>query len=322
MNFLRPVSVISAVLILISSFLAWYFLAGAFETPPASYWSVIWLALLFSLLAGFVGLSFLIVDSKLSALIFSFLAILPFFIFFGFNLYYLGGLILFLALLLAARQKIQGEKQFYVKFKALKFVRNGLGVILFALFFMLSTASYFSPNVQQFATGGLKLPRYMFDMVLPFAGNLFLPAQAGQQQLPSFSPEKTVDEILNGLLAEQLKELPKDITPAMIEKEKQKFLAEQKKALAEQFGMEFKGEQKLGDLLYDLANEKLSVYLENYKPFIPAFVTSALFLTLLTLISPLKWLAGLFAFLLFKLLLASGLIVISTVKTDKEVLSA
>lgn len=313
---LRPVSVISAVLILIASFLAWYFLAGAFETPSESSWSVIWLTLLFSLLAGFIGLAFLIENSKLNTLIFTFLAILPFFAFFGFNIYYFGGFVLFLLLFWVALRKIQGEKQSSIKFKALKFVRNGLGLILFALFFMLSTASYFSPNVQQFATGGLKLPRYMFDMVLPFAGNLF------QQQLPSFSPEKTVDEILNGLLAEQLKELPKDITPAMIEKEKQKFLAEQKNALAEQFGMEFKGEQKLGDLLYDLANEKLSVYLENYKPFIPAFVTSVLFLTLLTLISPLKWLAGLFAFLLFKLLLASGLIVISTVKTDKEVLSA
>lgn len=313
---LRPVSVISAVLILISSFLAWYFLAGVFETPPASYWSLILLAVLFSSLAGFVALSFLIIDSKLSTLICALLAILPFFVFFGFNVYYFGAFTFFLLLSFAALRKIQGEKQSSVKFRALKFVRNGLGLILFALFFMLSAASYFSPNVQQFATGGLKLPRYMFDMVLPFAGNLF------QQQLPSFSPEKTVDEILNGLLAEQLKELPKDITPAMIEKEKQKFLAEQKKALAEQFGVEFKGEQKLGDLLYDLANEKLSVYLENYKPFIPAFVTSALFLTLLTLIAPLKWLAGLFAFLLFKLLLASGLIVISTVKTDKEVLSA
>ena len=315
-NFLRPVDVILAVLILISSFLAWYFLAGAFETPPVSYWSLILLAVLFSFLAGFVALSFLIIESKLSALICALLTILPFFAFFGFNVYYFGAFALFLLLSFAALRKIQREKQFSLKFKALKFVRNGLGIILFALFFMISTASYFSPNVQQFATGGLKLPRYMFDMVLPFAGNLF------QQQLPSFSPEKTVDEILNGLLAEQLKELPKDITPAMIEKEKQKFLTEQKQALAEQFGVEFKGEQKLGDLLYDLANEKLNVYLENYKPYIPAFVTSALFLTLLTLISPLKWLAGIFAFLLFELLLASGLIMISTVKTDKEVLSA
>lgn len=315
LNFLRPASVILAILIVISAVLGWYFLARLLENPIGSYYDALWPAVVFSALAGLLGLSFLIVESALLALIASLLALTPFFAFFEFNAYYFGGLIFFALLFLLARQRIQREKDLALKFRVSRPLKRGLGAIFISLFFIASAAYHFSPNVQALGQKGITLPKNIFNLALPLAGG------ALQEQFPGFSPEKTVDEVLNEMLSRQLAELPEEIPPALLEKEKQKFLEQQRAEISKRFGVELRGNQMLGDIFYDFSAKQLNQFLQPYKEFIPIILSSGLFFTLLTFLIPFKWLAEIVALVFYKLLLVSGLILISTVKTDKEVLS-
>lgn len=319
MNYLRPINIILSVLILIVSFVAWFLLFHYLDSQAVgNLMSMIWLTAFLLLLAGIIGFAFLVTDSKIHLLIFNLLWFFPFFVFFGANSYGLVISLVFLIFLLYAHRKIKIAKELSLKFSVGQFLKQGIGTIIFVLFFAVSAAYHFSPNVQNLANEELKVPRNVFDLILPSLGGFL----AGQIPGISLTPEKTAGEILNQLFSEQVKQLPKSVSPQLFEKEKQKFLAEQKTAISEQFGIKFKDDQKLSDIFYDFANTKLNQYLGAYKIFIPAILSSSLFLTLLALSVPFKWLATLIVFAIFKIFAYSGIIFITTVKTDKEVLNA
>ena len=153
------------------------------------------------------------------------------------------------------------------------------------------------------------VPRQAVEILLPYFSKM------SQGLLPmgdTIDPDDTVDELLERLLAREVADfqgtLKVDNIPAS---QKKSYLEAEKRALSERLGFPLKGDERIGDVFYEVINKKATEFAGSYIRLWWAALALGLFLGLRTLALPIHWLAVGVNMLLFWLAKRLGLLRVS-----------
>lgn len=175
-------SAIFLFLVALSAFLFWYWVKPWIVNPFQVADTNLWLRPLISLcvLAGLIGLSFLLIKNRWFRLVVSALAGLPFLLVFDFNNYYLIAFVLILSLHGSAAGKISQQASERIKIDIREIMGHGLPSVITPILLLVSFAFFFSPDIQ---------------------------ASAARRELPPTAHE-IIGRIVVGLLGGELEQLP------------------------------------------------------------------------------------------------------------------
>ncbi|MFH1551765.1 MAG: hypothetical protein ABIC36_02715 [bacterium] len=141
--------------------ITWFWLNGAFNGSVKWIWPYIG----FLILMIFLGLSWLLVKSRIVLLTTLIIILVCFFFSFGFRIEYLTIFFVALLLLLWGSHKALREKELGIKIRVSKILRQGLPSVLTGLCLIISMAYYFSP-LAVIAENRIEIPRPLFDMII------------------------------------------------------------------------------------------------------------------------------------------------------------
>ena len=200
-------------------------------------------------------------------------------------------------------------------------LRQGLGAFFTALALLFSFSYYGAIAGKPVDTASI-LPRNIFDIALRVAEG------ALQKQFPGFRNESTVDETLALIIQQQLTQNP-NMNPAnipSIETIKKELPMQRKeiiKNLNRDLGLsidpDISGDEKIGNVLYELSTARAEPYLEPYSALLPSLMAIAFFFALKTASMAYYYITLLLMPALFWLLQMSGIIEKKTVSAEKEV---
>jgi len=340
-------SIIFGVLTLGACLLFWYFLHALFYAESSILNNLIWTLLFFFIFVVLSGLTCFLIDSKAIAFPLLTLCALSFFLFFGFKIGYLIGIILFLIALFAGYLSINSEKRVRIRVSLRKSLGYGLPLVLTFSIIMICIAYYFAPAIQAQARE-ITIPKQMFDAAVAPAEGVI------SGLVPGFKKSMTVDEFtflmtLSTLEKQEEFELPPEAieflkeegvdiaskqevfeaireNPRVREKFMEMFREQEGKeeggqGLFEGLGIEVKGDEPFLDAIYKAANQKLNEVLGPYRKYIPLAASVSLFFILRILMIPFDWLVMSFAWLLFALLKAVKVVRIEKVQKEVETIA-
>lgn len=202
-----------------------------------------------------------------------------------------------------AAYRIRKEFIFSLGFSLSKTTKAGLP-IYFTVASLIISIFYFSNITEEKALSSI-LPKSAVGFALK---NLSGPlGSLTGLNLPTLKPEATVDEILLKLVEEELKS--QDVAVSRLPRpELTRAIAAQREGLAKNFGIKLKGQEKLGDVLYNTISQRTEELLGPYKKYLPVASAVAFFLAFKTLTLPLYYLTILVTFFLLKVLILSKII--------------
>ena len=182
------------------SVLFWYLADKWILSPTRLGDEQLWISLLlaFIVLVSFLAISFLVLNKYVFKLLLILLVIIPFFIFFEFDLYYLLSLVLMFWFLMYSIKLVQDEAAQRTRINIRMILRRGIPPILTGFFIMISFAYFLSPAVQSIAEQE-KLPptfnqavRQVFDVM--FKGEV--------SELPPVEQEETKEHFVSQVVVE------------------------------------------------------------------------------------------------------------------------
>lgn len=307
-------------LVYLVGFLAWLSVERAINIPESSTWLVpaIWFSAFFILLSLGVVLLRDSVQRWMLAGSF-FLSWL-----FSFSL----GQFVFAAasflLALWALGKIAKDLELNKKIDVIKSARTGKSILILALALAISTQYYFSVRNTDKA---MIIPKFKSG----FIAEKILPEL--YPNLKNTEGDLTVDEFILEMSKKNSKEITSEKDLGMYEKEAEKILQNNEKMilqegrlnLSKMAGKEITGQEKMADVFSDMINNRISEYLSKGMDQGNALLVSriaalVLFLTIWSLSAFLSPVVSVFVFVIFFILKKSGLIKISTVMAEVEVL--
>lgn len=194
-------------------------------------------------------------------------------------------------------------------FYPLTFYGTPAAVTSFAVLFAF--VGYFYP----FHFNSLSIPPALFQYVTPVVEPLIA------TQAPWYKKGMTVDEFLS---ASMTNSIPAEQASAIAASKKlQASLAsevgKQRDALGEQFGIALDGGERFQDFLALVADSYMSRYLTSYEAFIPIIVALSVFLAVKSMGFLFSRSAVFFAWLVMKVLLATGVVERKAETVEKEV---
>lgn len=288
----------------------------------------------FSIVSFFVG------SKKFVFLSFALISFSPAFIF-GFSPVLLGGLALFFILIFFGFRSLKMEKDMYsLKLRPRWILSHGLGQFFLGFSLVISLVFYLSP-AGEFR---MEVPRPLFDKIF----EQFQPIISAQ--LPALDPKMTVDEFLvtqyillpraqggghnssnNNFLSflrnpafgevSKITQQPNENYLKKLISQNQKTLEAGKKSLSSALGMEIKGEETMKDVLFRLLNKQLVIITKPYQEYISIGFVLVIFLTLLTVNLPYRWITGFFAWIIFKIFVLLGMAKIQKETVEKETIT-
>lgn len=340
-------SIVLGVFTLGACLLFWYFLHALLYAEVPTLALRIWTLVFFFVFAVFVGLICFLVDQKTIAFPFLAISSLSFFLFFGYRIGYLICVILFLIVLFLSYEGINSEKKIRIRLTFRKSVGTGLSWILTFCVIMICLAYYYSPGIQAQAQE-VKIPKPLFDQGIAQSETII------SGFIPGFRKEMTVDDFIFEMTLSTLEkqeefELPPESKTFLLQegvdvtskeeifkairenpKVKEKFMEmmkEQQKEggqgpeeLFKGLGVEVKGDEKIADVLYKLANQKLNEFAGPYKKYIPLAASIGLFFILRILMIPFGWFVILVSWILFTLLKTTQVVRIEKVQKEVEII--
>lgn len=247
----------------------------------------------FLILGAFFGLMYLLFDG-LNWLGIALVANIGIFLlFFGFKPIYLVAWGLGLAAMIFAGQQASQEKKIHLQIIPWEILRPALHITFIVFALIISLVLYFSPAAQSLKKE-VKIPRSLFDLVLNSMTGFLTGKLDGQLNQPV-----PINLNLPGLPTINLSELNKG-------------LAAQKISLDQILTQEAK------DNLYQLANEKLNLFLHSYKNYLPYGLAIAVFLILRAVSFIFVWLAAAIVQAIFAIMKTTGLVKIKREMVEKE----
>lgn len=136
-------------------------------------------------------------------------------------------------------------------------------VLVTGLALLIGSASVASPVVSGFSES--VIPRPIFDRVVAT-----LPVQ---EIFPGFSPTMTVDDFVAASLGREGAKALKQLSAA----ERKTFIKRGREDLSRQYGVELKGPERLGDVLYQVLSARLLAVAAPWRSYIPYFVALSFF---------------------------------------------
>ncbi len=191
------------------------------------------------------------------------------------------------------------------------FVRYGAPTMLTALAVLFACAAYFYP----FAVDAFTVSPALFDWTVPF-----LESFAGSQ-FPGYQKGMTVDEFISAGVAQSLEGVDQSRLPREEREAIDEEIARQKAGLEKQFGIALTGGENLQGFLALVANAYVNRYLVSFKEFVPIVVAAFVFFAVKSVGFAINRLAVLLAWLMAKILIASGVVRKDYVGVQKEILT-
>ncbi|MCX7779119.1 MAG: hypothetical protein N2259_02670 [Patescibacteria group bacterium] len=327
-------------LLLIFAFLFWQKLAFVYLQRNLNLSSLLWLGAWFLFFLIFLLFFSLLVESKLLILVVYFLTLTIFFCFFSFHYALLIGLAILFLIFILSRALMQKERNNHLKISIIQIFKKGLPLILtfFALFFAL--LSYFYPLIKIDQKGISLSPQILEWLLQPLTkntGNL----------LPFFEPEMTINETIAMTIAMQKPDLSKlspeilkkfqgrkitEINPeellkdpevvAILKNQAKKIdpltVIQQRNELAKNLGLELKGNEKIAEIINQIASKKLNNLLGPYLKYLPIIFALLTFFLLKIIFVPFSWLVIGMSLLFFQILLIFRLVRIEKVMKEGE----
>jgi len=327
-------------LLLISAFLFWRKLSQIFLKGNFSWQSLLWFGIWFLFFLVFWLFFSLLVELKAICFLVYLVVLAIFFLFFPFHYYLLIGLTVLFLTFIISRALMQKERNSRLKISLKAIFKSGLKLNLFFFALFFSLLAYFYPLLK-IDERGINLPPQVLTWIMkPLSGTIskFLPifdlettidetlaitTVIQKPDLSKFSPElikkfkgkdfKKIDpqEILKDPeIAEILKEQAKKVDP--------KFLTQQRSELAKNLGIELKGDEKIVEVINQLASKQLQNLLGPYLKYLPIISAILIFIILSTIFVPFSWLVFLVTLLIFQIFLIFRFVRIEKVMKEGE----
>lgn len=203
----------------------------------------------------------------------------------------------------AVRQEVR--RQTVISFH--RILRSGLPAFFTSVALLISTFYFLQ-------IGGVErqslLPKSAFDVSLPYLERVF------QGILPGFRSEASVDEMLEETVRKNLfDEAGLQQIPAS---EIEKLAIEERRALERWLGVKISGDERAGEMLYLLVNQKAEDFLGPYSSYIPYLSAFGFFLAIKVLTLPLYFVSLGLIWLLAEALLAIGALKMETVNIEAK----
>lgn len=192
-----------------------------------------------------------------------------------------------------ASSQISREESTSNSFSAHKIFRSGLPMFFTAMALVLAVF-YFTTISGQ--TSAVLLPKAIFDAAIP------LLTQPLQGILPGFRSDASVDELLLAFASRQLGE-ELDIS-RLPKAQKDELIRQGRQALSQQFGIKLAGEEKAGDILYDLTNAQVAKFLGPYQKYLPMLAALGFFIAIKAFSLPIYWITLILVWAVVKLLVS------------------
>ncbi len=279
-------------------------------------WQRYWLSGIFAALSGiFSGLGWLITDSKKLSLAFSLAAVLPFFAFFW-NQPYIWPLCLLAGLLFfAAHGHGLREKDASFKVSIRKIFRvslptffMGLAIIISVFYYLaninLSQAGQFQPLGGDKTTGAVGT--FILDIIMG-------------QEAKNLSLDLSVDDFIYQLLVQQQKIDTKALADKRVRQQLNGQITELKRQINQEYGLELTGQERVSSVINVFINDKIRSLFGPRQEYLPLVFAIAIFLLLRTLAFLYVWIVMTFIWLIYRLLLSLGIIMIEKKMTEREI---
>lgn len=205
------------------------------------------------------------------------------------------------ALAILAVHRIRKEYELSPGFSITKFLKSGLPLYLTVTSIVVS--AFYLNAVDEKNVFSTLLPKPALEFSLKtLSGPL-----GSSLGLPEIDPESTVDELLEKVVSEGLK--TQGIPLAQLPKsELSKLIEAQRDELADKLGIKVKGNERIGDLLYETVTGKAEDLLGPYRSYLPYASGVAFFLAFKTLTIPLYYATLLITFLLIKIMVLTKIL--------------
>ncbi len=205
-----------------------------------------------------------------------------------------------------AVSQIHKELRESVSFRVRKVLKEGLPVFFTALAILFAAFSYVINTYENF---GSIVPRPLYNAILPYL------KEPLAKVLPGFNPEATVDEFI---LEQSKNEAAKSGLKfeSLPDREVNEILINQRQVLSQRLGLKLTGREKLGDLLFEVINQKANEVTSRYQQYLPLAATFGVFATVKTFTLPLYWLTLLITAFVLKFLTTAGVLTEETETID------
>lgn len=258
---------------------------------------------------AFLGLSFIFLRPRIAAfnVLISFLPVL----FFLENKFLALGIILFSSFFtIFPARRIQIELSERLIFSIYDIIHKGLPTLLTVL--ALALAAFFYPNQDQRRFEDV-IPENFFQKVM-VASNKLLPLQKiFPFEIPD--PNKTVDEVI----MDSLRKEGGDTFFRLSKAEQEDVLREARKELSRNLKTEtLPGDAKVGSFLYKSSIDVMEERFGAYKKYLPAVFVFTVFAALRTLFIFLGWTSIAISWIVYRILLYTGMIKLSKRQITQE----
>jgi hypothetical protein len=269
-------------LVLIFSFLAWFFLNYSLTGQAGDNWLLLFWgpAASFIILGVLTGLAFLLEEKKGVIFIFCALTLLPSFLFFRAGLVGVIGVLLAFLFSFGALPGLIREKNLRLKILPIEIIKKGLAGILSAWVILAALLFYWAPYAQSLGQE-IAVPRPIFNAVMKPLISFFV---SGSYSIQTNSFDKNA--------------LPNSFSPI-------------KEPIIQDSQL---------DEIYGLTNKQLNVFGAAYKKFIPLGAAVSVFFTFKILSFLLFGFIILFIWLIFHLLLLFKVVRINRIPAEKEII--
>jgi len=196
-----------------------------------------------------------------------------------------------------AASTIANETAASNSFRTRKILRGGLPVFFTSVALMLAVF-YFSLLSAHAGFDQLFVPKALFDAAVP------LLEKPLRTILPGFRTDASVDDLLLASAAAQLGEAV-DLG-ALSRPEREALLEQGREALTAEFGVTLRGDERAGDVLYQVTNAQFEKFLGPYRRYLPLISAVGFFIAVKALTLPLYWLTTILVFIVIRLLAMAG----------------
>lgn len=306
-------SIIVSLVTLVAS-VNWYFLKQTLNSISAVSW--MWSILISIVFFALIGISWFLVNSKMIVFMTSLVVVVSYLLVFGFSLLYLVVaavclFIIYFASSLSIREKNERKR---VNFSRVFY--TGMPIVVVAIAMMVSVAYYYSPQVTNLKNGiSASSGGYLNDITESVVG--------GGESQEGFNPAMTVNDFLmqfigddevemNSILKEILRLKDSDLANAT--------LNTLRDSVSKGIGVPLHGNERLLDLIANIVMSKISIFVKDYYVIFSIVLPMGLFFAIKFLGTFILWFSLFIAWIVFKILIQTGAIVIEIEKEPVEVI--
>lgn len=224
----------------------------------------------------------------------------------------LGTFLLSIFLILFSVRRIRNEYELSVGFSVSKIVKEGLP-LYFTVVSLVISVFYLHTVGQRNAIDAL-IPRPALDYTFRWLTKN--PAIFESFGVPVINPDMTIDGVLRDFIGQEL--AGQGERNKIPELELSRLIGEQRNVLAKQYGISLKGSEKVGDVLYQAAQEYTARLAGPYQKYLPFAAAAAFFFAFKTLTLPLYYVTLFLTYILIKLLLYGNILKRESEKIEVE----